>query len=405
MFEIEKIRNDFPILKQKINGKNLVYLDNGATTQKPKQVIDIINKMYSEYNSNIHRGVHYLSQISTELYEESREIIRNFINAKRTEEIIFTKGTTDSINLTAFSFGEKFINKNDEIIIAQTEHHSNIVPWQMLCNRKGAKIKVIPADKNGELILSEYEKLLNKNTKLVAVAHVANSLGIINPIEEIIKKAHKIGAKVLIDGAQAVQHKNIDVQQLECDFYVFSGHKMYAETGIGILYGKKELLEEIPPYQGGGDMIKTVSFEKTEYADLPLKFEAGTSNYVGAISLGEAAKYINSTGIKEIETYETGLLKYAEEQLSMIKGLKIYGLSKHKTSAISFLLDGIHFYDVGMILDKLGIAVRTGAHCAEPAMKHFGITGTVRASFALYNTKEEVDKLCEGILKAQKMLS
>ncbi len=405
MFETEKIRKDFPILNRKIYGKDLVYLDNGATVQKPKCVIDIVNKMYSDYNSNIHRGVHYLSNKSTELYESAREKIRGFINAERTEEIIFTKGTTDAINLVAFSFGEKFVKENDEIIVAQTEHHSNIVPWQMLCERKNAKLKIIPADENGELKLSEFKKLLNKNTRIVAVAHVANSTGIINPIEKITKEAHKFGAKVLIDGAQAVQHKKVDVRKLNCDFYVFSGHKMYAETGIGVLYGKKELLEAMPPYQGGGDMIKSVSFEKTEYADLPLKFEAGTSNYVGAVSMGEAVNFINSNGIERIEQHETQLLKYAEEKLNSIEGLTIYGKSEHKTSAISFLLDGIHFYDVGMILDKIGIAVRTGTHCAEPTMKHFGISGTVRASFAVYNTKEEIDKLCEGILKAQMMLS
>ncbi len=403
MFDVEKIRKEFPILRQKVNGKDLIYLDNGATVQKPKQVIEIIRKVYSEYNSNIHRGVHYLSNKSTELYEGARETIREFINAQAKEEIIFTKGTTDAINLVAFSFGEKFINEDDEILIAETEHHSNIVPWQMMCERKKAHIKVISADENGELIFSEYKKLLNKKTKLVAVAHVANSTGIINPIEEIITEAHKIGAKVLIDGAQAVQHKKVDIQQLDCDFYVFSGHKMYAETGIGVMYGKKELLEEMPPYQGGGDMIKTVSFEKTEYADLPLKFEAGTSNYVGAISLGEAVNFIKSIGIEKIEKYETELLKYAEEKLSSVSGLTIYGKSENKTSAISFLLDEIHFYDVGMILDKLGIAVRTGAHCAEPAMKHFGITGTVRASFAVYNTKAEIDKLISALQKVKMM--
>ncbi|MCF6184840.1 MAG: SufS family cysteine desulfurase [Bacteroidales bacterium] len=403
MFDVEKIRKEFPILRQKVNGKDLIYLDNGATVQKPKQVIEIIRKVYSEYNSNIHRGVHYLSNKSTELYEGARETIRKFINAQAKEEIIFTKGTTDAINLVAFSFGEKFINEDDEILIAETEHHSNIVPWQMMCERKKAHIKVIPADENGELIFSEYKKLLNKKTKLVAVAHVANSTGIINPINEIITEAHKIGAKVLIDGAQAIQHKKIDIQQLDCDFYVFSGHKMYAETGIGVLYGKKELLKEMPPYQGGGDMIKTVSFKKTEYADLPLKFEAGTSNYVGAISLGEAVNFIKSIGIAKIEKYETGLLKYAEEKLSSVSGLTIYGKSENKTSAISFLLEGIHFYDVGMILDKLGIAVRTGAHCAEPTMKHFDITGTVRASFAVYNTKEEIDKLISALQKVKMM--
>ncbi len=405
MFEIDKIRNKFPILSQKVNGKDLIYLDNGATTQKPKQVIEIIDNMYSEYNSNIHRGVHYLSNKSTEFYEQARETIRKFINATSTQEIIFTKGTTEAINLVAFSFGEKFIHENDEIIVAETEHHSNIVPWQMLCKRKNAVLKVIPVDENGELQLDEYKKLLNKNTKLVAVAHVTNSVGIINPIQKIIDEAHKTGAKVLIDGAQAIQHKKVDVQEFDCDFYAFSGHKMYAENGIGVLYGKKELLEEMPPYQGGGDMIKSVSFKHTEYADLPLKFEAGTSSYVAAISLGEAINFINSVGIENIEKYETDLLKYAEEKLSSINGLTIFGKSEHKTSAISFLLNGIHHYDTGMILDKLGIAVRTGTHCAEPTMKHFGITGTVRASFAVYNTKEEVDKLREGILKAQKMLS
>ncbi len=404
MLEIDKIRNNFPILNQTVNNKPLIYLDNGATTQKPKQVIEIIEKMYSEYNSNIHRGVHFLSNKSTEIYENARNIVKDFINAEKREEIIFTKGTTDAINLVAFSFGEKFIHENDEIIVAETEHHSNIVPWQMLCESKKAVLKVISADKNGELQLDEYKKILNKNTKMVAVAHVANSIGIINPIQEIIDEAHKIGAKVLIDGAQSIQHKNIDVQELNCDFFVFSGHKMYAETGIGVLYGKKGLLEEMPPYQGGGDMIKSVSFEKTEFAGLPLKFEAGTSNYVAAISMGEAINFINSVGIENIEKYETELLKYAEEKLSSIDGLTIYGKSKHKTSAISFLLNGIHHYDTGMIIDKLGIAVRTGAHCAEPTMKHFGITGTVRASFAIYNTKEEVDKLIEGINKVKMML-
>ncbi len=404
MFDVEKIREQFPLLTQKVNGKNLVYLDNGATVQKPLRVIEKIKEIYTEYNSNIHRGVHYLSNKTTEAYENARETVRNFINANSTEEIIFTKGTTDAINLVAFSFGEKYIKKGDEILIAETEHHSNIVPWQMMCERKGAKIKVIPADNNGELILSEYKKLLNKRTKLVAVAQVANSLGIINPIEDIIYEARKTGAKTLIDGAQAVQHKSVDVQKLDCDFYAFSGHKTYAETGIGILYGKKELLNEMPPYQGGGDMIKSVSFEKTEYTDLPLKFEAGTSNYVGAISLGEAINFINSVGIEKIEKYETELLKYAEEKLSLINGLTIYGKSKNKTSAVSFLLKGIHFYDTGMILDKLGIAVRTGAHCAEPTMKNFGISGTVRASFAMYNTKEEIDKLYEGLLKVKNML-
>ncbi|NPA68062.1 MAG: SufS family cysteine desulfurase [Chlorobi bacterium] len=405
MFDIEKIRRQFPILTQKVNGKPLVYLDNGATTQKPRQVIDIVNKMYSEYNSNIHRGVHYLSAKSTELYENARETVRKFINAETPEEIIFTKGTTDAINLAAFSFGEKYIKENDEIIVGLTEHHSNIVPWQMLCKRKKAKLKVIPADENGELKFEEFKKLLGKKTKLVAFAHVANSTGIINPVEKIIEETRKTEAKILIDGAQAIQHKKIDVKTLDCDFYAFSGHKIYAETGIGVLYGKKELLETMPPYQGGGDMIKSVSFEKTEYADLPLKFEAGTSNYVAAVSLAEALNFVNSTGIENIEKHESELLAYAEEKLSSINGLKIFGKSRNKTSAVSFNIKNTHFYDIGMILDKLGTAVRTGTHCAEPTMKHFGITGTVRASFAVYNTFDEIDKLYEGIIKAQKMLS
>lgn len=405
MFDIQKIRKDFPVLNQQIYGKKLVYLDSAATTQKPKQVIKKISKFYSKYNSNIHRGVHYLSNKSTEKYEKSRDTVRKYINAKHTEEIIFTKGTTEAINLIAYSFGERFVNEGDEILIAETEHHANIVPWQMLCSRKNAVIKVIPADENGELKIEEYKKLLNSKTKLVAVSHVANSLGIINPIKEIINAAHNNGSRVLIDGAQAVQHKRVDVQSLDCDFYAFSGHKMFAETGIGVLYGKKEILENIPPYQGGGDMIKTVSFEKTEYADLPLKFEAGTSNYVGAISIARAIKYMESIGSEEIERHEKELLNYATHKLLSIDKIKIYGFSENKISIISFLLDGIHHYDTGVILDKLGIAVRTGTHCAEPAMKHFGIDGTVRASFAMYNTKDEIDALYESLLRVKKMFA
>lgn len=403
MFDIEKIRKDFPILNQKIHGKELVYLDNGATTQKPNQVIEKVKSFYSEINSNIHRGVHYLSGKSTEEYENARETVRTYINAKSEKEIIFTKGTTDAINLVAFSFGEKFINEGDEILVAQTEHHSNIVPWQMMCERKKAILKVIPAKENGELDIEKYKIQLNSKTKLVAVAHVANSIGIINPIKEIIDEAHKIGAYVLIDGAQAIHHIKLDVQKLNCDFYTFSGHKIYAETGIGVLYSKEELLEKLPPYQGGGDMIKTVSFEKTEYADLPLKFEAGTSNYVGAVSIAEAIKYINNIGLSEIQKHEENLLEYATNKLSEVEGLRIIGTSAYKTSAISFILEGIHFYDAGMILDKLGIAVRTGTHCAEPTMKHFGITGTIRASFAMYNTKEDIDKLYNGLLRVKMM--
>ena len=405
MFDVEKIKKDFPILDQEIYGKKLVYLDSAATTQKPKQVIDEVSKFYSSLNSNIHRGVHYLSIKSTEEYEKSRDTVCKFINAKHTEEIIFTKGTTEAVNLTAYSFGERFVNEGDEMLVAKTEHHSNIVPWQMLCYRKNAVLKVIPADEKGELKINEYKKLLNPKTKLVAVAHIANSTGVINPIKEIIDAAHNNGTYVLIDGAQAVQHKQVDVQSLDCDFYAFSGHKMFAETGIGVLYGKKEILEDIPPYQGGGDMIKTVSFEKTEYADLPYKFEAGTSNYVGAISIAKAIEYMQSVGLDEIETYEKKLLKYATDKLLSINKIKIYGQTEKKISAISFLLNGIHHYDTGMILDKLGIAVRTGTHCAEPTMKHFGIDGTVRASFAMYNTKEDIDKLYEGLIRVKKMFA
>lgn len=405
MLNPKQIKKDFPILNQKIYGKELVYLDNGATTQKPIQVIEKVRTFYSEINSNIHRGVHYLSNKSTEEYENAREIVRSFINSNSTKEIIFTKGTTEAINLLAFSFGEAFVSEGDEILVSQTEHHSNIVPWQMMCKRKGAKLKVIPAKETGEFNFEEYKKLLNHKTKLVAVAHVTNSLGIINPIKKIIDEAHKTGAKVLIDGAQAIQHLKIDVKELDCDFYAFSGHKIYSETGTGVLFGKEELLEKLPPYQGGGDMIKTVSFEKTEYAELPLKFEAGTANYVGAVSISEAIKFLNSIGLENVEEHEQQLLNYATEKLSEIEGLKIIGNSKQKTSAISFILEGIHHYDAGLILDKLGIAVRTGTHCAEPTMKHFGITGTIRASFAIYNTKDDIDKLVAGLQKVKVMFS
>lgn len=403
MLNPKKIKQDFPILNQKIYGKELVYLDNGATTQKPIRVIEKVKSFYSEINSNIHRGVHYLSNKSTEEYENARKIVKEFINAKSTKEVIFTKGTTEAINLVAFSFGEAFVNQGDEIVVSETEHHSNIVPWQMMCKRKGAKLVVIPAKENGELDIEKYKLLLNSKTKLVAVAHVANSIGIINPIKNIIDEAHKVGAKVLIDGAQAIQHLKVDVQGLDCDFYAFSGHKIYAETGTGVLYGKENLLEKLPPYQGGGDMIKTVSFEKTEYADLPLKFEAGTANYVGAVSIAEAIKYLINIGLEEVEKHEKEILNYANKKLSEIEGLKIIGDAKHKTSAISFVLKNIHHYDAGLILDKLGIAIRTGTHCAEPTMKHFGITGTMRASFAIYNTKEDVDKLIAGIKRVKLM--
>jgi cysteine desulfurase/selenocysteine lyase len=403
MIDINKIRNDFPILNTKVYGRQLVYLDNGATSQKPLQVISSVAEFYSTINSNIHRGVHYLSSKATEEYEKSREKVKTFINAKSSAEVIFTKGTTDSINLVAFSFGEKFISEGDEILVCETEHHSNIVPWQMLCERKRAKLIKIPVDNNTEIIMEEYEKLLSSKTKLVAVAQVSNAFGTIHSTEKIIEKAHKFGAKVLIDGAQSIQHFSTDVQKLDCDFYVFSGHKIYAETGIGVLFGKGELLSQMPPYQGGGDMINSVSFEKTEYAELPLKFEAGTSNYVGAYSLLKAIEYLENIGLKEIAEYETELKNYAFEKLSTIPGLEIIGNPKNNSGVISFTLKDIHFYDAGMILDKMGIAVRTGTHCAEPAMKRFNILGTIRVSFSFYNTKEEIDILYNGLLKVKQM--
>ena len=405
MLDVNKIRKDFPILNETVYGKKLVYFDNAATTQKPLQVINEVSKFYSTINSNIHRGIHYLSNKATEEYEWSREKLKSFIHAQHSEEIIFTKGTTESINLVACSFGEEFIHEGDEIIVPETEHHANIVPWQVLCKRKKAVLKVIKANENGELSIDRLKNTLSKRSKLIAIAHVVNSTGIINPVKEIIDIAHKNGTYVLVDGAQAVQHKSVNVQDLDCDFYAFSGHKMFAETGIGVLYGKKELLEKIPPYQYGGDMIKSVSMKETVFADLPFKFEAGTANYVGAFSMAKAVEYIESIGINEIEQHEKKLHDYAVKKLLSIDGLKIYGISENKISAISFLIEGIHQYDTGMILDKMGIAVRTGTHCAEPSMKHFGIEGTVRASFAMYNTTEEIDSLYEGLLKVKQMFN
>lgn len=403
MFDIKKIRDDFPILSRKVYGKNLIYLDNAATTQKPLCVIEKISEMYSSFNANVHRAVHFLSDASTNEYEAARTVIKKFINAEKSSEIIFTKGTTDAINLVAFSYGERFIEKGDVILVAESEHHSNIVPWQMLCQRNHAILKSIPINDKGEIDFDKYIELLTEKVKIVAVAQVSNSLGTINDIRKIIEKAHEFNAKVLIDGAQGVQHFKTDVQELNCDFYVFSGHKIYAETGIGVLYGKHELLEQMPPYQGGGDMIKSVSFAKTEYADLPLKFEAGTPNYMGAVSLGEAIKYITQIDLENIQTYETELANYAEEKLDTVENLKKIGTAAKKTGVVSFQLGNIHPYDAGMILDKLGIAVRTGTHCAEPVMHHFGILGTIRASFAFYNTKEEIDELYLGLLRVQKM--
>lgn len=402
---INKIRADFPILNQKVYGKDYVYLDNGATTQKPAQVIDAVSNFYRNTNSNIHRGVHYLSDQSTKAYEAVRKKVQEYINAENESEIIFTKGTTDSINLLAFSFGEKFIQAGDEIIVSSMEHHSNLVPWQMLCERKKAKLRVLPFDKKGELEMNKLPALLNEKTKLLTLTHVSNSLGTINPIKEIIELAHKANVPVLIDGAQSIQHQKIDVQDLDCDFFVFSGHKIYAETGIGVLYGKERWLQEMPPYQGGGDMVDHVTLEKTTYLEAPFKFEAGTSNYVGAVSLGVAIDYINNLGMKNIAAHEAELLKYATQKLEAIDGLTIYGNAKKKTATISFLLKNIHHYDTGMILDKLGIAVRTGSHCTQPVMDFLEITGTVRASFAFYNTFADVDRLTEGVLKVKKMFA
>ena len=403
-FNIDKIRADFPILKREVNGKPLVYLDNGATTQKPSSVINSIVHYYTDMNSNVHRGVHYLSQISTDAFEVTRKKVQAFINAAEDKEIIITKGTTDGINLIATCYGRAFIHEGDEIIISAMEHHSNIVPWQMLCDEKGCKIRVIPMNDKGELDMDAYSNLFNEKTKLVAVTYVSNSLGTINPVREMISIAHRHGAVVLVDAAQAVQHIQIDVQKLDVDFLVFSGHKMYGPTGVGVLYGKEDLLNAMPPYQGGGDMIKEVTFEKTTYNELPFKFEAGTPNIEAGICLNEAIDYINSIGLGNIEAYEHDLLEYATEKLAEIPGMRFIGTAEKKCSVISFVIDGTHPYDVGVILDKLGIAVRTGHHCAQPVMDRFGIPGTFRASLAVYNTKEEIDILVAGIQRAVNML-
>jgi len=404
-FNIVDSRAQFPILERKIHGKPLIYLDNGATTQKPISVINRINQYYADENANIHRGVHFLSDYSTNEYEQARRIVQSFINAAYEEEIIFTKGTTDSINTIANSFANTFFKEGDEVIISYLEHHSNIVPWQMVCDRVGAKLKVIPIDENGELVLSAYESLLSEKTKFVAVNHVSNALGTINDIDAIIAKAHRLGAKVLIDGAQSIQHMKVDVQAMNADFFVFSAHKLYGPTGVGILYGKQGLLNEMEPYQGGGDMIKTVSFEKTVYNDLPHKFEAGTPNIVGGIALGEAIKFIESVGLDAIAKHEQDLLEYADQSLSVIEGLKILGPdTSRRSSVISMVIDGVHPFDVGTLLDSKGIAVRTGHHCAQPIMDFYKIPGTLRASIAMYNTKEEIDILVEAIKKAVSLL-
>jgi len=403
--DINDIRADFPVLSRKVYDKPLVYFDNGATTQKPQCVIDKVNEVFSTYNSNVHRGVHFLSDKASEEYENAREKVRSFINAEKTEEIIFTSGATGSINAIAFSFGERFIGNGDEIIISHLEHHANIVPWQMMCERKRATLRIIPVDENGEIIFEEYLKLLSPETRLVAITQVSNALGVILPVKEITEAAHSMNIPVLIDGAQGIQHGITDVRELDCDFYVFSGHKLYGPTGIGVLYGKTGLLAELPPYQGGGDMVQNVTFEKTTYNELPFKFEAGTMNFPGAIGMGTAIDYLISLGMENIRRREHDLLRYADERLQSIKELKIYGNSGNKISIISFLLKDIHMYDTGMILDKLGIAVRTGTHCAQPVMNRFGIEGTVRASMCFYNTFEEIDKLGTGIEKVIAMFS
>ena len=404
MFDVQQIRTQFPILSTKINGRPLVYFDNGATSQKPQVVIDAISKYYAEYNSNIHRGVHTLSQVATDAYEASRLTIQKHLNAKHSHEVLFTSGTTQAINLVAHGFG-KLLTVGDEVMISSLEHHSNIVPWQMLCEYTGATLVVIPMNQNGELIMSEFDALINENVKIVALNHISNALGTINPIKYIIDKAHQFGAAVLIDGAQAAPHLQPDVQELDCDFYTFSGHKTCGPTGVGILYGKEEWLNKLPPYMGGGEMIKEVTFAKTTYAELPHKFEAGTPNIAGGIVLGTAIDYLHTIGFENIQKQEMHLLQYATEKLLEIDGLKIYGTSKEKTSVISFNIGTIHPYDIGTIIDKLGIAVRTGHHCTQPIMDFFEIPGTIRASFAFYNTTEEIDSLVEALKKAVQMLS
>jgi len=403
MKDIAEIRADFPILSRTVYGKPLVYFDNGATTQKPNCVIDAVDDVLRIYNANIHRGVHLLSDLSSEAYENSREKVRSFINAEKREEVIFTSGTTGSINGIAFSFGERYINAGDEIILSHLEHHANIVPWQMMCERKGAVIRVIPINDNGEIILDEYYKLLSPKTKLVSVTQASNALGTTIPLKEIITAAHSENVPVLIDGAQGIQHGITDMKSMDCDFYVFSGHKIYGPTGIGVLYGKEKWLSELPPFQGGGDMVDKVTFEKTTYNELPFKFEAGTMNYPAAIGLASALDYVSSIGREDIALREKELLLYATGKLSEIKDLIIFGKSDRKISTISFQIKGIHQYDTGMILDKMGIAVRTGTHCAQPVMDRYGIDGTVRASLCFYNTKEEIDILTAGIEKVKSM--
>lgn len=405
MMDVNAIRKDFPILNQKIYDKPLIYMDNGATTQKPRVVIDTLNDLYSNKNASIHRGIHYLSEEMTEAYEQARDNIRAFINADSTTEIIFTHGATSSINAVAFSFGEKYIEEDDEILVSEMEHHSNIVPWQMLCKRKHARLKVIPFNDKGELDQEAYKKLLNERTAIVALTYASNSLGTVNPVKEMIRLAHKKKIPVLIDAAQMIQHGHVDVKDLDCDFLAFSGHKIYGPTGIGVLYGRESLLEAIPPYQGGGDMVDCVKFKETTYNELPYKFEAGTTNFTGAIGLSVAIDYLKGVGLEDIAGYEKALLEYATEKLSAFDELKIYGEASEKISILSFLLKDVHPYDAGMVFDKLGIAVRTGTHCTQPVMEHFNISGTIRASMVFYNTFEEIDALAGGIERVRKMFS
>lgn len=401
---INSIRNDFPILGTQVNGKPLIYLDSGATAQKPERVIESVNRLHREQNANIHRGVHRLSEQATELYEQARERVRGFIGAEQREEVIFTAGATASINTVAYAWSEKFLHEGDNIVISEMEHHSNIVPWQLMAERRGAEIRVLPFDDAGRLMVEQLDELLDDKTRMVAVTQASNTLGTRPDLQTIISKAHAVGAHVLVDGCQGVVHGSVDVKALDCDFYAFSGHKLYGPTGIGVLYGKREILEQMPPFLCGGDMVDRVSFAKTTYAPLPLKYEAGTANFIGAIGLGEAVEYLNALDLKAVEEYERELTRYAEEQLQKIDGLRIYGSTEDKCSIISFNVEGVHHYDLGMILDKLGIAVRTGQHCAEPVMAHYGITGMCRASIAMYNTREEMDALYRGVERAVRML-
>lgn len=403
MIDINEIRKEFPILERTVYGKPLIYLDNGATTQKPKSVIEAIVDEYYSVNSNVHRGVHYLSQQATELHEASREAVRKFINAAKTEEIIFTRGTTESINLIASSFGEAFLNAGDEVIVSTMEHHSNIVPWQLLEQRKGIKLRVIPITDEGEILIDEYKKLFSEKTKLVSVMHISNVLGTVNPIKDMISIAHSHNVPFLVDAAQSIPHTKVDVQDLDADFLVFSGHKVYAPTGVGVLYGKEKWLDKIPPYQGGGEMIKTVSFEKTTFNELPFKFEAGTPDYVGTTGLMKALQFVERVGIDNIAKHEHELTQYALSLLTQIPNLRVIGNASKRSSVISFVVEGVHHFDLGTLLDRLGIAVRTGHHCAQPLMKRLGIDGTTRASFAVYNTKSEVEALASGIERVIKM--